>query len=533
MAKRATRIFTTVLLILVFLLAFTACEKPEDDGGETVYTINSAADFEDIRNHLGAAGEKTVFNLESDIVLDGENWTPIGTGIENAFRGKLNGNGHTVTLSAGGYGGRKDIVTREFGIFGSVYGAEFENLNLSVNFYLNATEDLSYVGGLTGFSYGENLFKDITLSGVIDITPEYEEEYLPHIDSYSPVIERIVYIGGLTAYGTGRTEIDGYTGSLAVTAEEIPSWTYENQREPFGFYSVYAGAAAGYIRTTDISATNGNRHKIKDISVEPAYNINAYNIYSGGAAGIVYNADIENVTVNGSSKLITNANKHGYNGGAFGLLDNSVFKTGGINCEMEIAPLNSSSINTAYSIGGAAGYINNGSLLEDLEIQAVIKANIGWLAEAYFGGVSGTVSNARVKDVRVSGGFKAMQDKDTAYELFEIATGTAPVTVKNFAGAVGLLLGLSVIENAEVDFISYQGIVAVTLPNVIVQKEKIDDDEEEITVSLDAIAPGEAVINAVYIREKTGAYMYGLHGDGANDKLKPNGFGTPVAEPGE
>lgn len=143
----------------------------DSDVLEPAIEVFTAADFDNIRNNLEGN-----YILRADIDLSGyANWQPIGTAtynpyepdfekavnLTNAFKGRLNGNGHKIT----GLTINNENEEIFIGLFGAIHNAEFINI---------ALEDISITasscertGGLVGWC-GGGLIADSYVTGNIE-----------------------------------------------------------------------------------------------------------------------------------------------------------------------------------------------------------------------------------------------------------------------------------------------------------------------------------------------------------------------------
>ncbi|MFA5450155.1 MAG: hypothetical protein WC292_06960 [Clostridia bacterium] len=538
MSKKVQAVIV-IIMSLVAAIALTSCNNEVDTHkGAVSYDIATAADFLDIANRLGADYDEATFNLTADITLDGDNWQPIGGSIDNSFRGRLNGNNHMITLKVHN-DSYAQLQAGHYGIFGYIYGASFYDLEVDVDYKLNTELDISFVGGLAGFAYGDNVFKNVTLNGEIELFPALKTEVLSNDDERA-VIDKIAYLGGLVGYGTGKFTIDGFNSEeFAITAPQIARRTYVERpllddfylEFAFSFENVYAGAAAGYIRTVDISKGATDRNTIKNAEVNPSFNIYARNIYAGGITGIIYNTDTQNIIVNGDSSINVPSQKHGYNGGAFGLADNSTIKNAQIAVDIKLAPEGNTSLNPSYCVGGAVGYAANGSLLEEIEIKDItIEITVERKAQAYCGGIVGVLRDSKLINSVSNGGFIVAEGEVATAEDFTnmaILNARGGHMFKGLAGAVGLMHGEAQIEDITINFIAYQGAVAEISSDITINRITDSEGEEQVeSVEIDAKPEiGEGV---VYNPQSAGAYAY----IGLEAAYYQNAYGTGVLPDG-
>lgn len=140
----------------------------EEDDTHYIYT---AEDFNAIREDLD--GNYVLMN-DIDLSEYSENWEPIGLWNNDSvevFSGRLDGNGHTVY----GFNVRKFNSPEShsqfgytWGLFGFIYGATIENLNLYADIYINESYTKGStvnLGSIAGYGFGT--IKNCTTYGKI------------------------------------------------------------------------------------------------------------------------------------------------------------------------------------------------------------------------------------------------------------------------------------------------------------------------------------------------------------------------------
>ena len=134
----------------------------QDTENPNLYHITSLEGLKQFRDSVnnGTSYSGETIQLDEDIDLSGENWTPIGrNGV--TFNGTFNGNSHKIenlTIN--------DDSLSEAGLFGQTMGATIQNITIE-NVTLAAQ---SKVGALVGFSNGANAtFTNCSVTGTIQI----------------------------------------------------------------------------------------------------------------------------------------------------------------------------------------------------------------------------------------------------------------------------------------------------------------------------------------------------------------------------
>lgn len=254
-------------LLLAFLPFFSACSTPlsyekysgtEDDP----YLIYSVADFLDIGGRLIHEQNNFTnkhFKLMNDLDFKGISYTPIGATMTNYFNGTFDGNNHTI----------KNISINDYhlynGIFG-VVGPEGSILNLNVGNFKkkDTTLDVSYTGGIAGFTFYGGIINNCHTSGSIESAYYPTDEY--YFYSYS---------GGIV--GKGYNYILNCSSSMNITSDVVGG---------------IIGSASNYtINNCLYSNATINSNKVVGGIVGQVINSTYYDFY-------VQNSTVNNVTIN-------------------------------------------------------------------------------------------------------------------------------------------------------------------------------------------------------------------------------------------
>ena len=133
----------------------------ESNGSYTVYNADGLMNVAELVN-----GGKTDINitLDKNIDLTGKDWTPIGTNVDNSYKGTFDGGGHTIT-------GLTFTTNDEFaGLFGwlnragTVKNVVMEGVQITSNQIYGGS-----IGGVVGYSWGtiENCSVSGSVSGTV------------------------------------------------------------------------------------------------------------------------------------------------------------------------------------------------------------------------------------------------------------------------------------------------------------------------------------------------------------------------------
>ena len=307
-------------------------------------------DFDDYvtdpdKSRLAPAGSSgTNFILTEDITLNAV-WTPIGNAT-NPFRGKLYGNGHTITADTGFSFAPVDCT----GIFGQVDGSGSEIRELCVTYTsavsANASAD---TGGIAGRATAAARFTNCIVMSVDTAALSVTN---------SPAAN--ITLGGMV----GRMDMNVYisTGYSSLNVEINHN----------GSGNAYAGGIAGCIIDGAVppGTPSSDRYLLNNITavgnVSCGTNVPAGNLYTGGITGR-YNSStnivITNLVYGGTLSFGRTTTVRGtgsvYGGGIIGYYQttagSSITGSSSTGCEIYV---NDNSLN-AY-IGGVAGYLTGG-----------------------------------------------------------------------------------------------------------------------------------------------------------------------------
>ena len=133
----------------------------ESNGSYTVYNADGLLNVAELVN-----GGKTDINitLDKNIDLTGKDWTPIGTNVDNSYKGTFDGGGHTIT-------GLTFTTNDEYaGLFGYLNRAgTVKNVVMKDVQITNNRSWSAFAGGVAGYSWGtiENCSVSGSVSGTV------------------------------------------------------------------------------------------------------------------------------------------------------------------------------------------------------------------------------------------------------------------------------------------------------------------------------------------------------------------------------
>ena len=417
------------------------------------YRIFNADQLNQVRNFAGKTD--VYFSLEADIDMTdwiaennpSQGWQPIGNN-NSGFRGKFNGNGHTISNL---WINRPN--TDYIGLFGYIStGADIQNLKLENAEYVGN----DYVGGIVGYCYNANSITSCEFNGKISGN-DYIGGIIGYIDnngdhdfevsdcnSYCHINGRD-YIGGICGYNYNR--VHGGE-NYRVFISDCLSYSNIDGRD-------YIGGICGYAYSySDRTYSNSN------ITISNCYSYNHINgnSYIGGVSGYNYTYG------SGTHSSITISNCYSHNhingnsniGGVSG--DNFNYDSGNNGNITTSDCFTNGRIKGNESIGGIVGYIekNKGSL----DISKCYSNNSIIEGKNYVGGIFG---NSTANNIQTSGnvslnevissdnnlyriGNKGGFDNNLAWVLTQMLLNSAKQPIPDDSGANGTSTGLSTLK---------------------------------------------------------------------------------------
>ena len=192
----------------------------QNDDSYTVYNANGLMNVAELVN-----GGKTDINitLDKNIDLTGKDWTPIGTGVLNSYKGTFDGGGHTIT------GLTVTTNDENVGLFGylnragTVKNVVMEGIQITNN-QINGGS----IGGVVGFSWGgtiENCSVSGSVSGTVSVGGVVGIQWEASITgcSSSATVKGMVQVGGVAGEtNSGATMAACYaTGNVTIEIDPI------------------------------------------------------------------------------------------------------------------------------------------------------------------------------------------------------------------------------------------------------------------------------------------------------------------------
>ena len=190
----------------------------EADGSYTVTSADGLMNIAELVN-----GGKTDINitLDKNIDLTGKDWTPIGTGVLNSYKGTFDGGGHTITgltfTTNDEYAGLFGNLNRA----GTVKNVVMEGIQITSNQIYGGS-----IGGVVGFSWGtiENCSVSGSVSGTVYVGGVVGAQWDGSITgcSSSATVKGMVDVGGVVGQTNGNTTMTACYATGDVTLEIDP-----------------------------------------------------------------------------------------------------------------------------------------------------------------------------------------------------------------------------------------------------------------------------------------------------------------------
>ena len=186
----------------------------EGNGSYTVYNADGLMNIAELVN-----GGKTDINitLDKNIDLTGKDWTPIGTSVDNSYKGTFDGGGHTITgltfTTNDEYAGLFGYLNRA----GTVKNVVMEGVQITCNHWLGSA------GGVAGSSWGgtiENCSVSGSVSGTVYVGGVVGAQWEGSITgcSSSATVKGMVHVGGVVGQTNGSATLTACYATGNVTS---------------------------------------------------------------------------------------------------------------------------------------------------------------------------------------------------------------------------------------------------------------------------------------------------------------------------
>ena len=192
------------------------------DSNTNTYTVYNADGLMNIAELVNGGKTDINITLDKNIDLTGKDWTPIGTGVLNSYKGTFDGGGHTIT------GLTVTTNDENVGLFGylnragTVKNVVMEGIQITNN-QINGGS----IGGVVGFSWGgtiENCSVSGSVSGTVYVGGVVGAQWYGSITgcSSSATVKGMVDVGGVAGQTNFGATLTACYATGNVTLEMDP-----------------------------------------------------------------------------------------------------------------------------------------------------------------------------------------------------------------------------------------------------------------------------------------------------------------------
>ncbi|HQC54342.1 MAG TPA: hypothetical protein PKX91_01285 [Clostridia bacterium] len=454
--KNVIKVLILALLISAIVLILYACTPPvEDEPQEATIKINSAEDFNRMRDMIGYKYSKTTFELTTDIDLSSQNWlVPIGRGATPAesFMGIVDGKGKTITykidIPVEDYNlSDEPVPDKVYGLFGYAYNAEFKDLNLVTTINVPTDAENTTIGALCAVINNGAKISNVNVTGnIASQMPSYEKG-VGHEEVYNTERNNLI-VGGAIGYIKGHYVADNVISSANIQINMQAG----GGKKDFILSNLMVGGVFGISRTEDVSNLNTVVNTANKMKFNGEIKAVGSKVLSGGIFGSVHYTNISQVDVELENNFNVEAFKRMSFGGVSGLLENSKLTsskviTGAVDV-LEI----SAGDNVAFELGGVVGKTKNSEIDT---VYAKSELYIGDATYFYGGGIAGLCMDSKISNVATEGGLiftdiygkkTSIVDKVIGYSKSDEAEKTQVAKNTKSGGIAGEISGQSVIS---------------------------------------------------------------------------------------
>ena len=228
----------------------------ESDG---TYTVTSADGLMNVAELVNGGKSDINITLDTDIDLTGKDWTPIGTGYDNSYKGTFDGGGHTITgltfTTNDKYAGLFGWLNKA----GTVKNVVMEGVQITSNQIYGGS-----IGGVAGYSWGtiENCSVSGSVSGTVYVGGVVGAQIDGSITgcSSSATVKGMVDVGGVAGQTNSSATLTACyaTGNVIIEIDPVKNIFGGGLVGFNGGNDVLACYATGNVTST--GSSTGNVH---------------------------------------------------------------------------------------------------------------------------------------------------------------------------------------------------------------------------------------------------------------------------------
>ena len=223
------------------------------------YTVTSADGLMNVAELVNGGKSDINITLDTDIDLTGKDWTPIGTGYDNSYKGTFDGGGHTITgltfTTNDKYAGLFGWLNKA----GTVKNVVMEGVQITSNQIYGGS-----IGGVAGYSWGtiENCSVSGSVSGTVYVGGVVGAQIDGSITgcSSSATVKGMVDVGGVAGQTNSSATLTACyaTGNVIIEIDPVKNISGGGLVGFNGGNGVLACYATGNVTST--GSSTGNVH---------------------------------------------------------------------------------------------------------------------------------------------------------------------------------------------------------------------------------------------------------------------------------
>ena len=223
------------------------------------YTVTSADGLMNIAKLVNGGKTDINITLDKNIDLTGKDWTPIGTSVDNSYKGTFDGGGHTITgltfTTNDKYAGLFGWLNKA----GTVKNVVMEGVQITSNQIYGGS-----IGGVAGYSWGtiENCSVSGSVSGTVYVGGVVGAQIDGSITgcSSSATVKGMVDVGGVAGQTNGGATLTACyaTGNVIIEIDPVKNISGGGLVGMNGGNGLFACYATGNVTST--GSSTGNVH---------------------------------------------------------------------------------------------------------------------------------------------------------------------------------------------------------------------------------------------------------------------------------
>ena len=223
------------------------------------YTVTSADGLMNVAELVNGGKSDINITLDTDIDLTGKDWTPIGTGYDNSYKGTFDGGGHTITgltfTTNDKYAGLFGWLNKA----GTVKNVVMEGVQITSHQIYGGS-----IGGVAGYSWGtiENCSVSGSVSGTVYVGGVVGAQIDDSITgcSSSATVKGMVDVGGVAGQTNSSATLTACyaTGNVIIEIDPVKNISGGGLVGFNGGNGVLACYATGNVTST--GSSTGNVH---------------------------------------------------------------------------------------------------------------------------------------------------------------------------------------------------------------------------------------------------------------------------------